>query len=306
MGPILVVLALGTALAGERREVLPAREIERPLHLPKGWIEIQPGVARGSHPWRSATETLTLGRGSLALRGAPWAAVELRGSVSGTSTRGLSAGAEPVLRPGRLSFGGSYAFLWKDAPMRSLVAEIDVSSPAMKGPTSLVLNPDTPGPERPLDLPAWTARLGLAGRHQLSPFAWSGRIGGELRGLVSEAVVAPMDPEHVAPLRPGHGLDLNTSLDLQLGPLVLRGGVAAGYTQPARFLAEGAGFQVVPGTEGPWVSVDLGLTAHLTRAFDLDAGWQRTLATPRPIFFGSGAPVPLPGGVGWLRGRVRL
>lgn len=281
------------------REVVPGREIERPVHLAEGWTEVQ---LRGAHHrsrrvWSSGFEGERIDGARwegeslhLAVRHGLRDNVELRGAAE-LHRAGLRQDASHAATYGMgdLVIGLRYALLGVEPPLSSVAVELDLRSPpAPPSPTWAAGQLHREGAAR-FATGTWSTRLGVIARRQLSPFSLTGHLSWHQR-LPGQVSLSTESRGSLSWLQPGSGADLRAAAALQLSPFVLHAEARGGYLLPARagtasgrlgLWSDGDAARI-EGSEGWWLEASLGLQLHVTRALDLRAAFHRSLAGPGP------------------------
>lgn len=290
---VIIAFLVGCARGGERPEVVPAREIERPLHLPARWLE--GGLAY---------EAVSLSAGGAGHRGST-SRVTAGMAYGVSSTFGLRVAVDGVrgrleeersIRGGRVLLGGTSRVLWRDAPLRSLVVDMDIVSPALSDRSTILLGPPSEAGLGSLNLPVWSARTGVRAKRDLAPFSIAGGLRWEQTLPLRADLVVDGEPQGRSTLSSFGAGDAWTRLDLQLGPVVLGGGARAGASSALRWSSpEAASPNRLPDTSGVWLLPQLRARLHLTRALDLDLSWAHRVVGPEPGLGLATGLAPLPG-----------
>lgn len=314
----LAVPLLGVALHGEAsasglqaktdRELYPARQVERPLVLAKGWLQVGLGSAAkvASGQWSSegtfetfaslpaqpsfthTTQHLTVAYG-LTRHGevtadfrTHWVSLGSRGQPEQTTQFGL----------GDPRFGYRWELYRSLAPLTSIVAVGEVKLPTgNQAPGSplegqyafdrVVLSTGTP------DL-----KLGLEGKRQLGPTALSFGAAWVRRfsGVVDYNPLGGISPG-TRRFKPGDLALLDAGLTVQLGPVALFGGADFLLRQQALVAPAGASIfdeeavQAMEETAGWGLDLDTGARVHVSRGVDLTVGALVPLKGEDRIFY---------------------
>lgn len=272
------------------REVMPAREIERPLDMPRAWSEFTLGhtVKLGTGAWSPDGEvepfenarwtyhtTLIRWRYGLARRSemawdVPIHVGNLKNDVLGTNTTSASVGD--------IRFRYIYQLYESDeAPMTSAVVEAE-----LKGPTGR----ETPGtyvggPNQVSNFifstGTWDFYLGVAGKKQVGPAAFTGRLGYQRRfSGNTQFVVETTENQFVGRFKPGDRLVGEIEAMGQLGPValalrptfMLRGPTKMGVTAKNWF-NPGQDLVAIEDSDGWSLDLNGQLTLNATRGFDV-------------------------------------
>jgi len=271
------------------RDPLPAREVERPLNMPKGWLEFSPGAdvkmssgywdADGNAvdwqntSWLYSTEFLAVRYG-----------VSRRSELFWTFNTHYVALTNPVLGTDIHTFGlGDPTFGWAldlyrhDGPLSSAQLYLKYKAPAAnESPgnysgqansfSSVVLTTGTP------DL--W---IGLRGKQQVGPAALT--LGAAYVNRFSNTVQYLVETEQSqfnARIKPGNQVRVDGDLLLQLGPvaphvegeLVMRGLTRIGQTSTGLF--GDRNLVAVEDSDGWSLDLTPGVVLNLTRGVDVD------------------------------------
>ena len=297
---ILGLLALtltGPALAAPgtvktMRYAMPAHEVERPINMPKGWLEFafayDHKVATGQwtadgerEQWDSAKWTHGVAhldvRYGIAHRAEIWWSVPVHyGNLSnealGTNTTDMALG-DPW-------FGVRYALFTSDAPLTSVVLE-----GAIKGPASQ----ESPGTYLggPLNVSSFIFEtgtadltLGVAGKRQFGPLALTARATYVKRfSNVVQYLVELNESQFAGRIKPGDQLRADIGVMFQAGPVAIeatnymtqRMVTRIGTTSPG--WSPSKNLDPVVGSEGMSMDLKVQGTVHITRGFDINAYW---------------------------------
>ncbi len=286
------------------RAPMSAREVERPLKMNKGWLELGLGtdVKQSQGYWSAegeavdfesaeflyTTEYLRIRYGFSPRIEFWWQApvhyIRLQNPALGTDTDGMYLG-DP-------RFGLRYELYRTDAPLTSVVGEIEMKVPAgnevpgsyIAGPATFQNFVTTTGTP---DL-----RLGASGKRQFGIFAVQG--GGHFTHRFSGMAGYLIETDYNqfnARIKPGWELDADVSGTVQLGPVALRAGgwaethsaVRIGTTSPGLFPDQN--LEEVEGSDGSSYGLEGGLTLSATRSLDLVAGVSHPLGGEDLMFF---------------------
>jgi hypothetical protein len=301
---ILTALALTTPSAEAAgfqaktmRAPLSAVEVERPLVIGRGWLELGLGadykLASGYWDDEGNSRDFEAGPG---FEGAQWLYTTQRADLRyGISRRGEIYASLPFhyvrltndeLGTDTSTFGlGDPRFGWRlewfhrDAPTTSIISELEMKVPAgsesaatfIGGPNTVstfVMSTGTP------DL-SLTAR----GKQQLGPIAVEAGLGYVHRfSAVTQYVIEVDQYQFLGRFRPGSEVRANLGALVQLGPVAvgadglfrLRGAAASGTTSTG--VIPDAHLDPIAGTEGWSFDLQPRLVANVTRGFDVDLG----------------------------------
>jgi hypothetical protein len=280
----------GPFAAKTMREAFPAREIERPLSLPKGWVELTLGVDQKnaigawspegerdlfeSTEWTYRTE-YALVRYGLAQRWELWWQIpvhqaHLVNSDLGTDTRDGAVGDA--------RFGARFKLYDAEPPRRSVVAEV-----GYKGPSA----PESPGtyiggPQNVSGFVFTTGTpdlsIGVAGKQQFGPAALTVRVGYVRRfSSVVQYLIEMEELQFLGRINPGDQLLSDVTLQVQGGPVVLFGGAELEYRGTTQIGTTSGGWNParnlddVPGSSGNAIDATAGVQLNLSRGVDLEA-----------------------------------
>lgn len=306
MKKLLPALLLGLALpdvsdaggfeAKTMREPLSSREVERPIILPKGWLEVglyadvknaqsewgpdgeviwfdgaadQDGTTTN---WLYTTETFKIHYG-VAQRAEmyweiPFHYVRLTNSSLGTDTDGVYLG-DP-------RFGAGFSLLRSDAPLTSVVTRVEFKVPGgNETPGSYIAGPGT---YRSFVTSTGTPdlRMALEGKRQFGIFGLQGSAGYVYRfSGVAQYLLETELNQFNARIKPGAQVYLTAGGMAQLGPVNLNGrfwfethGQTLIGTTSAGLFPDND-LQPVAGSDGYSYGVDAGATLNATKNFDL-------------------------------------
>lgn len=271
------------------RETLPAREMERPLNMPRGWLEF--GLAAdvktadgywsengeavdfASASWLYTTESLAV-RYGIARRGELFWTFRTHYAQLSNPDLGTDITTFGIGDP---TFGYALDLFQRQAPTTDLIAYVKYKAPAAnESPgnytgqansfTSIVLTTGTP------DL-----TLGLRGKQQVGPAAVT--LGVAYMNRFSNTVQWLVETENSqfnARIKPGNQVISDAELLLQLGPvapyavgtLVMRDPTRIGQTSEGLF--GDRNLDEVEGSGGWSLDLKPGAIVHITRGLDLD------------------------------------
>lgn len=271
------------------REVMPAREVERPLDMPRGWSEFTFGhkakigtgrfdsdgsiVPFEDTSWTYHTSLLRW-RFGLSRRvdiqwDIPFHVGRLVNDELGTN---LTSGAV-----GDISFTYRYRLFEKDAPMNAVVLEGMVEGPTGRetpgtyrgGPAQMSQIVTTSG--------SWDVYGGIAARQQVGPFRFTERAGYMRRfSSLTQFVVETDNDQFAGRFKPGDRFQVSGEALVQLGPvaiaagprLAIRGPTKAGVTTDS-WWNPGKDLRAYEGSGGLETYIDASLTLNATRGFDV-------------------------------------
>lgn len=297
------------------RAPLSAIEVERPLVMPMGWLELglefQYKVAGGpqlfgllpdggawsadgepvawdSARWTYTTEELAI-RYGISRRAELWAAVpfhyvRLTNEVLGTDTEDFGVGDA--------RFGWRLEWFRHEAPLSSLVTDLYWKAPmGNEAPGNYIGGPNTVT-GFPMSTGTNDLALFLRGKQQGGPFAVTASLGYVYRfSGISQFLVETSEYQFQGRFKPGNELRMDLEGLVQVGPVALQGelvyrvreAAAAGTT------AEGIDWDanLVPfeGSDGQSLDVGAGLLANVTRGVDVQAGVSFPVMGEDLVFF---------------------
>ena len=291
----------GTALAGgfeakTMREPLPAREVERPIHMPKGWLQVglhaemkksksewgpdgdviwfdgADDADGTTTTWLYTTETLDLHYG-VAQRAElywelPFHYLQLTNPALDTDTSGFYLG-DP-------RFGGGFSLLRSDAPLTSVITRFEIKVPGgNETPGSYIAGPST---YRSFVTSTGTPDLKMAveAKRQFGIFAVEGAAGYVYRfsGLAQWLIETEFN-QFNGRIKPGAQVYGDLGGMAQFGPLNVNGSFWFENHGATRIGTTSAGLfpdqdlQPVVGSEGYSYGVDAGAILNATRNVDL-------------------------------------
>lgn len=297
MQPVLLWLGLVlSAWAQPRaaRDPLPALEVERPLVLPRGQVQLGLSYERhvGHGRWTSQGERQPLDGVRLVARSERvslaygvsnraevwWELPFVQARLTPGGWEGAVVSAHGLGDP---RFGWRWSLLREEAPSASAMVEAWYEAPAARAPTGVV------GPLRvsALAFTTGTPDLYMGGgyKRKVGPLAFSARGGWLLRlpGAVRYGVEVGGDTVH-GRIDPGDELELRLEALLQAGPFF----VSAEPLWELRFATHVGGRHLEPvmGSDGEALDVRLGGGVNLTRALDL-AAWVVLPVTGEDLMF---------------------
>ncbi len=304
--PFALLFGTGTAEAAgfqakTMRAPLSAVEVERPLILGKGWLEIGVGVdykrAGGCWPaeslcvaetgawgddgvvdpfedarWTYTTQRVDI-RYGIARRAElywslPFHYVNLTNEALGTDTSGFGVG-DP-------RFGWQFEWVRKNAPTTSVVTDLQFKLPmGSESPGTFIGGPNTVS-NFVQSTGTMDAALFLRGKQQFGPFAVTGSVGYVHRfSGVTQYVLETDQYQFLGRFKPGSETQVSIAPMVQAGPVAisaellyrLRGASAAGTTSPG--LYPDAYLTPLEGTDGWSLDLTPGVTVAASRGVDL-------------------------------------
>lgn len=297
----MIGLLLGVGLVAEpaqaglfgpksSREVMPAREVERPLDLPRGWSEftLSHDVKLGTGGWSPDGQVVPFEHASWT-----WHTSLLRWRFG--LTRRSDIQWDLPFHVGRLTNDelgtnltagnlGDIRFTYRyrlyeaeDAPMTAVVVEA-----SLEGPTGR----ETPGTYRggPQQMStilttsgSWDAYLGVAARRQVGPLRFTGRAGYMRRfsGL-TQFVVEIENGQFAGRFKPGDRVQASVEVLGQIGPVAVaasprfayRAATKAGVTSNTWY-NPGSEMTAYPNSDGIELDLDANIIVNATRGFDI-------------------------------------
>lgn len=271
------------------REVMPAREIERPLDLPRGWseFELSHDVKMATGAWGSDGSidpfedarwtyhttnirwTYGVSRRSDMQWDIPFITGHLRNDKLGTNTTAISLGD--------IRFRYRYRLYETEAPLTSVIAEGELKGPSGRetpgsyqgGPNQISTFVNSTG--------TWDAYLGIAAKRQVGPLAFTGRLGYQRRfsGLAGFLVETEQN-QFLGRFKPGDRITAEVDVTGQVGPVALslrprfrnRASTRVGVTADTWY-NPGADLKKVEGSNGNELDLGAQLTLNATRGFDV-------------------------------------
>lgn len=288
------------------KEPLAAREVERPLVLGKGWLEVGLGadVKRAEGYWGPDGEALDFdsatflytrervqlrygitSRSDLVLF-VPFHYLQLTNDTLGTDTSGFYLG-DP-----RMAWRWQPLTTGAAGELKSLALIAEVKAPAgNEAPGSSIAGPST-FQEFVTTTGTYDARLGVETKVQRGNLAVGGQLGGVVSASnIAQFVVETDTNQFLGRIRPGSRVYAAVDLMAQLGPvaLVVQPGVEAhgatrlGVSAPGLF--PGKDLAPVEGSEGWSADVDTNLIVNVSRGLDLTLGVNVPLRGEDLMFF---------------------
>ena len=286
------------------RAPLSAREVERPLIIGKGWLEIGVGadVKQATGYWSEDGEALDFDdavwlytRESLNVRygvvrrgeiywNMPVHYLRLTNEKLGTDTSGLYLG-DP-------RFGYLFEIFRTDAPLTSVITRFEIKAPAgNETPGSYIAGPGTFS-SFVTTTGTSDALVGVEAKRQLGIIGVTGGAHYTYRfsGLTNYLVETELNQLN-ARIKPGWIVDANAGLMVQLGPVALSGGgwieqhaeTKIGTTSPGIFPDQN--LEPVEGSDGWSAGVTGGAVVGATRNVDLVLGAHIPLRGEDLMFF---------------------
>lgn len=298
--PLLTSLLAQPAMAAgfqakTMRAPMATTEVERGLIIGRGWLELDLGAdykqatgywgddgskgtfldenGHGAH-WLYTTERMGIRYGitrhaELYLI-VPFHYVRLTNGLLGTNTDTFGLG-DPKM-------GWKIEWLRKHAPTTSIATDLFVKVPAGgESPGSFIGGPNTVS-SFPLSTGTMDAGIELAGKQQFGPMAITVGIRGTHKfSGVAQYVIEVEEYQFLGRFKPGDEVRLRLQPEIQLGPIAAsaeiayaaRASAASGTTSsgiiPDRHLTP------IAGSDGWALDLTPGLTANITRGFDLQA-----------------------------------
>jgi hypothetical protein len=273
------------------RAPLSAREVERPLILGKGWLELSlEAQVKNTNQywgpegeklewdyaeWLYTKETLRVRYGILRRGDLTWELpvhyLRLQNENLGTDTKGMYWG-DP-----RFSF--TFEPLRTDVPLTSIVTKAEMKVPmGNESPGSYIAGPST---FQRFITTSGTPDLTLSarGKRQIGIFAVEAGVGYMYRfsGL-AQYLLETTNNQLNGRLKPGNQIQLDAAGMVQLGPVALQGGlwlkrwgtVEAGTTSGG--LLPNGNLEPIVGSEGWGWGADINAIGHVTRGIDVVAG----------------------------------
>jgi hypothetical protein len=281
-----------------------AREVGRSLKLPKGWMEMSLGAdvkmatgywgADGSAndfdnaSWLYSTESISFRYGmshnsEIYLR-VPMHYMRLTHDAYGTDTSGTHLG-DPI-------FGAVFSLLESDAPRSSVVARVQLKSPAgNESPGSYIAGPST-FRDFVTTTGSHDLTVEVAAKRQVGPIAVVGRAGyvNRFSGLVQWLIETEKN-QLIGRFKPGNRIYGGLELIAQAGPVALKGGARMMVQGDAKAGTTSGGISpdgqlyVQTDSGGSYLDADLGVVAHFSRNVDLELGASIPLKGEDLMFF---------------------
>jgi hypothetical protein len=301
------LLLVGTAWAHgfqvkTMRAPLSAIEVERPLIVPMGWLELglefeykvaggpqlfgllpdggawsadgEP-VAWDSARWTYTTETLAI-RYGVSRRAELWATVpfhyvRLTNEVLGTDTSDFGVGDA--------RFGWRLEWLRQEAPLSSVATDVYWKAPLGKEAPGSYIGGSNTVTGFPMSTGTNDIAFFLRGKQQLGPLALTASVGfiGRLSG-VSQFVVETSEYQFQGRFKPGDEVRADIEPLVQVGPIALQGHLvyrvryqaSAGTTAPG--IDWNANLRPFEGSDGQSLDAGGGVLVNATRGVDARAG----------------------------------
>ena len=296
-GAVLLAMLAGPAFAAgfqqkTMRVPLAVTEVERPLILGRGWLELGLGVdvkdAAGAWtPGGTARAFAVDGTrwlyttGHLDVRYGITRHAEVYARVPFHYVHLSRGGADPDLATFGLGdpvVGWRVEWFRKHAPTTSITSDLYAKLPAGPEAPGSTIGPPSRATGVPLSTGTFDVGVELAGKHQLGPVAITAGIayGHSFSGITQYALAVDGDP-YAGRFKPGDEVRLRAEPVLQLGPIAVgaevlytrRALAAVGSTTPGLF--DTHDFTPIAGSDGWSVDVTPGVTVNATRGFDLHA-----------------------------------
>jgi hypothetical protein len=273
------------------RAPLSASEVERSLIIGRGWLEFGLGAdvkfANGywdengkaqdfeGARWLYTTERIGI-RYGITRRSefywqVPFHYVQLTNEKLGTNTSDFGLGD--------MHFGYRFEWFRKDAPLTSVVTELEMKVPSgSEAPASYIGGPNTVE-SIVLSTGQPDLYIGLKAKQQLGPIAISGGATYIHRfSAVTQFTVEVEEYQFAGRFRPGDEVRVNLEPMVQLGPVAISAEGVFGYRLNAAMgttskgIIPDANLDPILGTSGWYLDVNPGIVAHITRGFDVDLG----------------------------------
>lgn len=273
------------------RAPLSAVEVERPLVIGRGWIElgfgadVKPATGRWSEDgevvpfedanWLYTTERFDL-RYGIARRGELWMHipyhyVRLTNDKLGTDTADAGIG-EP-------QFGWKLEWLREDAPTSSLITNVGVKVPTgSEAPGTYIGGPNTVS-SFVFSTGTTDVDLSVAYRKQVGPAAVTASIGYTNRfSGVTQWVVETEQQQFGGRFRPGSVAHVGVEPMVQLGPVAVKAGAVYRYRGLSKVGTTSAGvfydrnLRAIEGSDGDALDATAGVVLNLGQAVDVRAG----------------------------------
>jgi hypothetical protein len=276
---LLISLASATPHVPTSREPLPAREVERPVVLPRGWSQLQMAIR-----WRKVE---ALWNGGAANHQITTFEPEVRHGLARGVDVGIVVPAHVVDRPTRRSFGPAERSSLGDPALLVHLALLRTEPP--NSSIALALHHSSPAGGLPHTLGAPATRAALVARRQVGGIGITADAGYQRRWAAPARWLPPSlqedGPNPVVAL--GDVVDLSVEILLQGGPLVLALRPSYQATQATRL---GRGPVVFPAET--FLPVVEGGTSQS------DLGWRVTTVASRGLSLSMMAEHPLHGRAG--------
>ncbi len=284
------------------RAPLSALEVERPLVLGKGWLELgldfeykrtggrqlfgilpEGGAwsAEGAPvAWRDARWVYTTERADLrygiSRRADLWVSVPFHYVHLGNEVKGTDIADFGLGEP---RFGWTLEWYHHDASTTSVVTDLAYKAPAgNEAPGNYIGGPNTVT-RFPMSTGTPDISLDLRAKQQIGPVALTGSVGFVYRfSGVSQFVVEVTEYQFSGRFQPGHELHGEFSPLVQLGPIavvgdaIVRRRFVASVGTTSGGLNWNENLDPIPGSDGWSLDAGGGLIANVTRGFDVHAG----------------------------------
>ena len=284
---------------------MPAREIERPLDMPRAWnnFTLSHTTKMGTGAWspegkvdkfdaaKWTYHTTTLEwRWGIARRAEmgwrlPVHTGNLKNDVLGTDTTSMGFGD--------IAFLYKYSLLHSEAPLTSVVIEVEAEGPTGREAPATYAGGPMQMSEFVTTSGTWDLYAGVAAKRQVGPLAFVGRLGYERRfsGLVQFLVDTNVN-QFVGRFKPGDRVTASAAAMVQGGPIVLtvqprfelRGETRMGHTS-SNWFNPASELRAVPNSGGWSMDLDTRLSANVTKGFDAHVTWSLPLRGEDLQFF---------------------
>jgi hypothetical protein len=281
-----------------------AREVGRTLKLPKGWMEMSLGAdvklasaywdADGNAvdfenaSWLYSTESVSFRYGlshnsEIYLR-VPMHYMRLTHDAYGTDTSGTHLG-DPTI-------GAVFSLLESDAPRTSVVARVQLKSPAgNESPGSYISGPST-FQDFVTTTGSHDLTVEMAAKRQIGGIAVVGRAGyvNRFSGLVQWLIETEQN-QLLGRFKPGNRMYGGLELIAQVGPLAVKGGARMMVQGDAKAGTTSGGISpdgqllVQANSGGSYLDADVGVVAHFSRNVDVELGASIPLKGEDLMFF---------------------
>lgn len=270
------------------RAPLSASQVERALIIGRGWLEFdiggdyksatgywdERGVAREFDGAKFLYTTERLGirygitRRSEFYWNFPFHYVNLSNKKLGTDTSSFGLGD--------LSFGYKYEWFRREAPLTSVITDIQWRMPSgSEAPASTIGGPNTVS-EIVLSTGQPDMHIVLKAKQQVGAFSIDGGIDYVHRfSAVTQFVAEVEEYQFQGRFKPGDEVRFNVQPTLQLGPVAIGANAVYGLRMKAMSGTTSAGLipdanlKPIQGTDGDYLDVTPVATLHLTRGFDI-------------------------------------
>jgi len=284
-----------------------AREVGRSLKLPKGWMEMSLGadvkLATGywdsdgnlqewnGVDWLYTTESISFRYGfshnSEIYLSARMHYMRLTNEEYNTDTSGSYIG-DPTI-------GAVFSLFEQDAPHTSVVARVQLKSPAgNESPGSYIAGPST-FQEFVTTTGSHDLTIEMAAKRQLGLYpsiAVDGYVGyvNRFSGLV-QWLIETTENQLIGRFKPGNRMYGGAGVTVQLGPVALKGGARMMIQGDAKAGTTSGGLSpdgqllVQEGSGGSYLDANAGLVAHFSRNMDVELGVNVPLQGEDLMFF---------------------